>query len=122
MNGVECPGTGEPADRCRPAGQRPNFYRDALDAAGQALLDAAAATPGLDDEVALLRVLLYRALAERPANPRPLLQSLNLLVRAVLARDRLPGRADEAERLARLARSLEETFLSDNGALDGNAG
>lgn len=121
MNGVECPGTGEPADCRRPVGRRPNFYRDALDAEGQALLDAAAATPGLDDEVALLRVLLYRALVERPANPRPLLQSLNLLVRAVLARGRLPAHADEAERLERLVRSLEEALVSDEGVPNGGA-
>ncbi len=107
---------------CRLTGPRPNFYRDALDAERQLLLDAAAAVSGLDDEVAILRVLLYHALAERPDDQRRLLQSLNLLVRALLGRGRLSAVADEATRLERLARLLEATVFPDDGAAGGGAG
>lgn len=108
---------------CRPAAEpRPNFYRNALDAELRALLDAAAAAPGLDDEVALLRVLLYRLLAERPDNLRPLFQGLTQLVRLLGARSRLPATEGEAMRLERLARSLEDVLWPEGDAPGGGAG
>jgi hypothetical protein len=85
-----------------------NFYRSALDAALQTDLDAAAATEGLDDEVALLRLLVRRELAERPENLRLVLQGMTLLVRAVAARYRLSPADQDAleERLSAAVRSV----------------
>jgi hypothetical protein len=85
-----------------------NFYRSALDTALQTDLDAAAAAEGLDDEVALLRLLVRRELAERPENLRLVLQGMTLLVRAVAARYRLsPSDQDALEqRLAAAVRGV----------------
>ena len=73
-----------------------NFYQSALDAAEQEDLERAAAAEGLDDEVALLRVLVRRELRERPEDLRLALQGLTLLVRAVAARYRLSPADQEA--------------------------
>lgn len=73
-----------------------NFYRAALAAAEQGELRDAAAAEGLDDEVALLRMLVRRELAARPEDIRPLLQGLTLLVRAVAARHRIAPADQEA--------------------------
>ena len=73
-----------------------NFYYGALDAAEDEQLDLAAAAEGLDDEVALLRVLVRRELRERPEDLRLALQGLTLLVRAVAARYRLSPADQEA--------------------------
>jgi hypothetical protein len=94
-----------------------NFYRGALDAAEQADLEAAAMTEGLDDEVALLRLLVRRELAERPENLRLVLQGMTLLVRAVAARYRLSP-SDQAEleqRIAGAIRSVAETVAREAG-------
>lgn len=104
---------------CWLTGPRPNFYRDALDAERQVLLDAAAAVPGLDDEVALLRVLLYRALAERPADLRLLFEGLTRVMRLVVARGRLPAVTDEAARLEQIAHALEGELFTDETAPGG---
>lgn len=124
MASLEFSGTGERDGRCcRPvAVPRPNFYRDALDAKHRALLDAAAAVPGLDEEVALLRVLLHRALAEHPENLRPVFQGLTQLVRLLLARSRVAVVPDEAIRLEGLARSLEDVLFRDENAPGGEEG
>ncbi len=104
---------------CWLTGPRPNFYRDALDAERQVLLDAAAAVPGLDDEVALLRVLLYRALVERPADLRLLFEGLTRVMRLVVARGRLPAVTDEAARLEQIAHALEGELFTDETAPGG---
>ena len=66
------------------------------DAAEDEQLDLAAAAEGLDDEVALLRVLVRRELRERPEDLRLALQGLTLLVRAVAARYHLSPADQEA--------------------------
>lgn len=79
-----------------------NFYGDVLDRAERARLDEAAAIDGLDDEVALLRVRLRRAIEERPEDYALMLRGIALLVRAVAARYRLSpkSRRDLSESLA----------------------
>lgn len=60
----------------------PRLYHDALDADGQQLWARAAACEGLSEELALLRVLVHRLVAERPIPWRTLLEALVLVVRA----------------------------------------
>ena len=88
-----------------------NFYRGALDAAEDEQLDLAAAAEGLDDEVALLRVLIRRELQERPEDLRLALQGLTLLVRAVAARYRLSPADQEAleRRIVEAVRMITES-------------
>jgi hypothetical protein len=121
MMQARCPGNNERDGRCcRLGAPRPNFYRDALDAQEQALLDAADTAPGLDDEVALLRVLLHRVLTERPADLRLLFQGLTNLMRLVVARGRLPTVTDETARLERIAHALEDELVADENAPGGD--
>jgi hypothetical protein len=79
-----------------------NFYASVLDRAERAEIGDAAAVEGLDDEVALLRVRLRRALAERPEDYALMLKGIALLVRAVAARYRLSpaSRRDLSDSLA----------------------
>lgn len=79
-----------------------NFYGGVLDRAERARLDEAASVEGLDDEVALLRVRLRKAIEERPEDYALMLRGIALLVRAVAARYRLSptSRRDLANSLA----------------------
>ena len=97
---------GRPPRRASPR----NFYRGVLDQADREELDSAASADGLDDEVALLRMLVRRELAEHPENVRLVLQGLSLLVRAVAVRYRLsPSDAAALEqRMADALRGLAE--------------
>jgi hypothetical protein len=58
------------------------LYEAALDPDERAVLARAAAIEGLGEELALLRVLVGRLLAERPRPWRQLLEALALVVRA----------------------------------------
>ena len=106
-------GTKQPR-RPRAASPR-NFYRSVLEHAEREELDTAAAAGGLDDEVALLRMLVRRELAERPENLRLVLQGLNLLVRAVAVRYRLSPSDTAAleQRMAEALRLLRESPRAD---------
>ncbi len=84
-----------------------NFYRGVLDAAEQEHLESAAAAEGLDDEVALLRVLLRREIETHPENLRLVLQGMTLLVRAVAIRYRLAP-ADQDALQARIVDAVQE--------------
>jgi hypothetical protein len=100
----------------RPARRRiDNFYRSVLDAAEQADLERAAAAEGLDDEVALLRLLVRRELRERPDDLRLVLQGITLLVRAVATRYRLSPAEQEAleGRIVAAVRALTETIAAE---------
>ncbi len=72
--------------------------------------------------MALLRVLLHRALAEHSENLRPVFQGLTQLVRLLLARSRVAVVPDEAIRLEGLARSLEDVLFRDENAPGGEEG
>ena len=90
-----------------------NFYRQALSEAEQEELGEAQEIEGLDDEIALLRVRLKRALEERPDDVQLLVKGLDILVRAVGARYRLSpkSRKDLAENLAAALNSLGDQLL-----------
>jgi hypothetical protein len=94
-----------------------NFYRRALDQAERLDLEAAQEVEGLDDEIALMRVRLKRAVEEHPEDVQLLVKGLDILVRAVGARYRLSAksRRDLAENLAATLNSLGDQLLPPEG-------
>jgi hypothetical protein len=79
------------------------FYEAALDEAEREELPAAREVEGLDEEVALLRVRLRRAIKERPEDLALMLRGLETLRRLLVSRYRLPkedAAAAEAELVA----------------------
>lgn len=105
------PAASRPSRRRQPSAR--NFYRHALSEAEQLDLARAQEVEGLDDEIALLRVRLKRALEERPEDLQLLVRGIDLLVRAVAARYRLSPRArrDLADNLAAVLNSLGDQLL-----------
>jgi len=72
-----------------------DFYAAALKEAEQAALEDARELEGLDEEIAVLRVKLQTALAERPEDFTLLLRGVDLMVRAVSARYRISGKGED---------------------------
>lgn len=103
------------ARRARAAAR--NFYRHALDEAERLDLERAQEIEGLDDEIALLRVRLKRAVEEDPKDVQLLVKGLDILVRAVGTRYRLSpkSRRDLAENLAATLNSLGDQLLPAEG-------
>ena len=95
-----------------------NFYGGALDQAELLDLEQAQEIEGLDDEIALMRVRLKRAVEEHPEDVQLLVKGLDILVRAVGARYRLSpkSRKDLAENLAAALNSLGDQLLPPDGA------
>ena len=82
----------------RPAGRAKlarDFYAGALDAAERIELEAAAEVEGLDEEIALLRMKLRKALGKRPDDLPLMLRGIDLLVKSVSARYRLSKEAEQ---------------------------
>ena len=71
------------------------FYAQALSEAERVLLPEAWEIEGLDEEIALLRVKLTRALEEQPDNMPLMLRAVDLLVKAVAAKYRLSKKSRE---------------------------
>lgn len=71
------------------------FYEEALSQAERLDLEAARRVEGLDEEIALLRLQLKRALEEQPQNLQLMVKGMELLVRAVSARYRLSKEAQQ---------------------------
>ena len=94
-----------------------NFYRQALDQADRLDLERAQEIEGLDDEIALLRVRLKRAVEEHPQDVQLLVKGLDILMRAVGARYRLSpkSRRDLADNLAATLNSLGDQLLPPEG-------
>lgn len=90
-----------------------NFYHGAVDEAERLDLARAQKIEGLDDEIALMRVRLKRAVEERPEDVQLLMKGLGVLVRAVGARYRLSpkSRKDLADNLAATLNSLGDQLL-----------
>ena len=90
-----------------------NFYGQAVEEAERLDLERAHEIEGLDDEIALLRVRLKRAVTDHPEDVRLLTRGLEILVRAVGARYRLSPKAkrDLAENLAATLNSLGDQLL-----------
>ena len=87
---------------------RATFYDSALDAADRHDFHVARELDGLDDEVALLRLQLRRALADGDVEPRVLHAGVRLLMQALLARHRLSPR--QAEHLGDAVANVLEEF------------
>lgn len=68
---------------------RPGFYGRALAAAERIELLEAARLDGLDDEVAVLRLMLRRLLEEHPEEVKLQLETVNTLTRVLYTRYRL---------------------------------
>jgi hypothetical protein len=94
-----------------------NFYRQALDQADRLDLARAQEMEGLDDEIALMRVRLKRAVEEDPKDVQLLVKGLDMLTRAVGARYRLSpkSRKDLADNLAAVLNSLGDQLLPPEG-------
>ena len=90
-----------------------NFYGQALDQAERLDLEEAQEIEGLDDEIALVRVRLKRAVEKHPEDVPLLVKGLEILVRAVSARYRLSAksRKDLADNLAAALNSLGDQLL-----------
>jgi hypothetical protein len=90
-----------------------NFYRQALDEAELLDLERAQEMEGLDDEIAMMRVRLKRAVEEHPQDVQLLVKGLDILVRAVGARYRLSpkSRRELADNLAATLNSLGAQLL-----------
>jgi hypothetical protein len=97
-----------------------NFYEQALSEAERLELTEAQAVEGLDQEIAILRVRLKRALQEHPEDLALIGKGLDLLVKAVAARYRLSPKARRqlADHLEGVFRHLSETFLPPGGNHD----
>ena len=74
---------------------RKEFYREALSEAERMRLPNARKVEGLDEEIALLRVRLFRAAQERPESLDLLVHGISMLVRAVATRYRLSPQAQQ---------------------------
>lgn len=114
------------SDRARGRPRSTSFYERALDASDRELLDEARDVEGLDDEVAVLRVLIHRLLEDQPADAQQVQAGIRLLVQALTARHRLTGR--EAQTLTETATDLFEQFIAafasggdGGGSSDGGA-
>jgi hypothetical protein len=103
--------------RRRTARPRPNFYQQALTEAERAALAGAAAAEGLTDEVAMLRLLVRRHLAQQPENFDQTIKALHLLVRMVAVQFRLSGEDAERldERVAEVVNQFAAVVLTDAG-------
>ena len=71
------------------------FYAQALSEAEQVLLPEAREIEGLDEEIALLRVKLSRAIEAQPDNMALMLRAVDLLVKVVAAKYRLSKKSRE---------------------------
>jgi len=103
------------AKRARAAAR--NFYGQALDQAERLDLERAQEIEGLDDEIALMRVRLKRAVQEHPQDVQLLVKGLDILMRAVGARYRLSpkSRRDLVDNLAATLNSLGDQLLPPEG-------
>ena len=101
----------------RPRVTARNFYRQSLDRAERLDLEQAQEIEGLDDEIALMRVRLKRAVEQHPEDVQLLVKGLDILVRAVGTRYRLSpkSRKDLAENLAAALNSLGDQLLPPEG-------
>jgi len=101
-----------PAKRRRTPKLARDFYASALDAAERIELEEAAEIEGLDEEIAVLRVKLRKALVEHPEDRQLMMRGIELLVKAVSARYRLSKQAQED-----LAESIDGVIRGVGGAL-----
>ncbi|HXG42479.1 MAG TPA: hypothetical protein VNL95_07135 [Dehalococcoidia bacterium] len=104
----------------RPAGRRrrlSSFYAEALSEAERLELEEAREVEGLDEEIAVLRVRLKRALQEHPQDLALIAKGVDMLVRAVAARYRLSPKArrDLADNLAGIIEGIDNLLGRGEG-------
>ena len=88
------------------------FYADALSESERADLPVALEIEGVDQEIALLRLRLRRAIKERPEDMALMMRGIDLLAKAVATRYRLSKRAerDLSASLANVVRGLRDLW------------
>jgi hypothetical protein len=89
-----------------------DFYADALSEAERLRLPKARSVAGLEEEIALLRVRLFRAVQEHPEQLELLLKGVNVLVRLAALRYKLSDKPAQE-----LAKSIEGVLRGVGGAL-----
>jgi len=96
------------------------FYEAALSRAERVRLPGARRLEDLEEEIALLRVRLLRALEEHPENFPLLLKGMSLLVRLVATQHRISPKGQQrlGEQLAQVINSLGEQLFPE-GYRDG---
>jgi hypothetical protein len=94
-----------------------SFYAEALTEAERLELARAQEVEGLDEEMAVLRVRLKRALQEHPQDLALIAKGVDMLVKAVAARYKLSRKArrDLADNLANLIESMGELLEGPQG-------
>ena len=88
--------------------RRKGFYEAALTEAERMRLPEARELEGIDEEIAVLRVRLYSAMAERPVRLKLVLQGMAMLVRLTALRYRMSEKSQEdlSESLAGVVSSI----------------
>jgi hypothetical protein len=94
-----------PAKTRRPSARR--FYEQALSEAERADLPVALEVEGMDEEIAMLRLRLRKALRERPEDLPLMLKGIDALRKMVVTRYKLP-REDEHDLEAEAAGVRDE--------------
>ena len=94
------------------------FYADALSEAERDDLPVALAIEGVDQEIALLRLRLRRAIEEHPEDLAVMFKGIDLLAKTVATRYRLSKRAerDLADSLANVVRGLGDLWPETSDA------
>lgn len=90
-----------------------SFYAGCVTEGERELLEAAREVEGLEEEIAVLRVRLFRALKEHPEDFRLMVHGVGMLVRAVAAQYRLSPKArrDLADNFAAVLNGLGDQIL-----------
>ena len=97
------------------------FYEEALSEAERLDLPEARQMEGLDEEIAVMRVRLKRALEERPEEVELIAKGLALLVKAVAARYRLSPKArkDLSDSIAGVVEGIGTVLYPEGFSHDG---
>ena len=97
------------------------FYEEALTEAERLDLAEARQMEGLDEEIAVMRVRLKRALEERPEDVQLIAKGLDLLVKAVAAKYRLSPKArkDLSDSIAGVVEGIGAVLYPEGFSPDG---
>lgn len=98
-----------------------SFYEEALSEAERLDLPEARQMEGLDEEIAVMRVRLKRALEERPEDGQLIAKGLDLLVKAVAAKYRLSSKArkDLSDSIAGVVEGIGAALYPERFSPDG---
>ena len=100
-------------NRDKPADTASGFYASALSRAERMRVPDARKAEGLDEEIVLLRVRLYRLAQEQPEQLELLLKGINSLVRAVALKYKLSDAPEE-----NLSKNIAGVLRGIGGALE----